>query len=49
MIIPDELWEEINPTYEIGAGILCPTCIANGLCFINKRYNNNNLYLLKGE
>lgn len=27
MDIPDHLWEEINPTYHEGSGLLCPTCI----------------------
>lgn len=26
--IPDEVWEQINPTYHEGSGILCVTCIA---------------------
>ena len=37
-IIPDELWELINPTYHEGAGLLCPTCIANRLRHIGKWY-----------
>jgi len=40
MIIPDELWEKINPTYHKGAGLLCPTCIANRLNFIDEWYKN---------
>lgn len=35
MIIPDDLWELINPTYHEGAGLLCPTCIANRLDHIH--------------
>ena len=31
MLISSEMWEKINPTYHIGAGILCPTCIAKRL------------------
>ncbi len=38
MIIPDKLWEKINPTYHKGAGLLCPTCIANRLDFIDEWY-----------
>jgi len=30
-VIPDVLWERINPTYHEGSGILCPTCIAKRL------------------
>ncbi len=39
MMIPDELWELINPTYHKGAGLLCPTCIANRLNYLGKWYN----------
>lgn len=35
MVISDELWEVINPTYHIGAGLLCPTCIARRLKLAN--------------
>lgn len=38
MIIPNELWELINPTYHKGAGLLCPTCISNRLDFLGKWY-----------
>jgi len=31
MVIPDIFWEKINPTYHVGAGLLCPTCIVNRL------------------
>jgi hypothetical protein len=31
MVIPDELWERINPTRHKGAGLLCPTCISKRL------------------
>ena len=41
MIIPNDLWELINPTEHKGAGILCPTCIANRLNHINKWYETN--------
>jgi len=46
LIIPDELWDEINPTYREGAGILCPTCITNRLNHIGKWYKHN-LYILE--
>ena len=39
MIINDELWELINPTFHNGAGILCPTCIANRLNYIGRWYD----------
>jgi hypothetical protein len=39
MIIPDDFWELINPTYHKGAGILCPTCIANRLNYLDKWYS----------
>lgn len=35
MVISDELWEKINPTYHKGAGLLCPTCISIRLKNIN--------------
>lgn len=38
MIIPDEDWEKINPTFHEGAGILCATCIANRLNSIGEWY-----------
>ena len=31
MVIPDDLWERINPTYDEGEGLLCPTCICKRL------------------
>ena len=46
MVVSDDVWEEINPTYHKGAGILCPTCIANRLNHIDKWYKTN-LFLLK--
>lgn len=39
MIIPDHLWEKINPTYYEGAGILCPTCICKRLDELGLLYN----------
>jgi len=41
MIIPDELWEKINPTHVDGAGLLCPTCIANRLDYLGLWYSDN--------
>lgn len=54
MIIPDELWEVINPTHLVdvlhqqyeGAGLLCPTCIARRLHHHGLWYNLE-LYKLK--
>lgn len=46
MIIPDNLWEEINPTFHQECGILCPNCIVNRLNYIGKWYENE-LYILK--
>ena len=45
MIIPDNLWEKINPTIHKGGGILCPTCIVNRLHYIDCWYNDD-LYVL---
>ena len=28
VIVPDDVWEIINPTYHEGAGLLCIQCIA---------------------
>jgi hypothetical protein len=39
MIIPDDLWKLINPTHHEGAGLLCPTCIANRLDYLDKWYD----------
>lgn len=38
MMIPENLWEEINPTYHEESGLLCPTCIASRLDYIGKWY-----------
>lgn len=27
LLISNEIWEKINPTYYEGAGLLCPNCI----------------------
>lgn len=45
MVIPDEIWESINPTFHDGAGLLCPTCSANRLNYLGKWYANN-LFIL---
>jgi hypothetical protein len=45
MLVPDKLWKKINPTIYKGAGILCPTCIANRLDYINCWYDDN-LFIL---
>ena len=29
LMVSDEVWEQINPTYEKGKGELCPTCIGH--------------------
>lgn len=34
LTISDDLWEQINPTYHKGAGLLCPTCTAKRLAKI---------------
>lgn len=34
LIISDDLWEQINPTYHEHAGLLCPTCICNRITLI---------------
>ena len=31
LVIPNIVWEKINPTHHKGAGILCPTCISKRL------------------
>lgn len=45
MMIPDELWERINPTEHEGAGILCPTCIARRLNYLGLWYKDD-LFIL---
>jgi len=39
MVIPDELWALITPSQHKEGGLLCPTCIASRLDFINKWYD----------
>lgn len=39
-VIPNDIWEQINPTYHVGAGILCANCIMArleflGICGVN--------------
>jgi hypothetical protein len=46
MIIPDEIWEKINPTYHKGAGLLCLTCMANRLNHLGLWYETG-LYKFK--
>lgn len=46
MMIPDDLWERINPTEHEGAGILCPTCIARRLDHLGLWYKDD-LFKLK--
>jgi hypothetical protein len=29
--VPNDIWEQINPTYHTGAGILCPNCMLQRL------------------
>ncbi len=40
MVIPDDLWEKINPTHHEGAGLLCPTCIAKRLDMLGLWYDH---------
>ena len=46
MVIPNELWEQITPSQCKEGGLLCPTCIANRLRFINKWYETG-FYILR--
>lgn len=39
MVIPNDLWEKINPTEHEGSGILCPTCIVNRLNYLSLWYD----------
>lgn len=34
VVVPNEIWERINPTYHKSAGILCFNCIATRLDFL---------------
>ena len=40
MVIPEDLWEKISPSYE-GGGLLCPTCIANRLSYLGFWYKDD--------
>lgn len=31
LVVSDSIWEQINPTYVKGAGLLCPNCIGDRL------------------
>lgn len=31
-VVPNNVWEQINPTYHTGVGILCINCIAVRCC-----------------
>jgi len=46
MVVPDDVWEKISPTHWQGAGLLCPTCMANRLDFIGEWYEKG-FFLLK--
>jgi hypothetical protein len=46
MTISDEYWEKINPTEHKGAGLLCPTCIANRLNYLGLWYKETKKHLL---
>jgi hypothetical protein len=46
MVLPNELWELINPSQYKGSGLLCPTCIANRLNYIGKWYETG-FYILR--
>lgn len=49
MVIEDDLWEQINPTHHKGAGLLCPTCIANRLNEIGSGIVTATIFCIKGE
>ena len=34
MVVPDDIWELINPTYHKECGLLCPTCMAVRLSYV---------------
>jgi hypothetical protein len=45
MIVPNDIWEKINPSPYEGGGLLCPTCIANRLHYLDLWYGKiQNLY-----
>lgn len=41
MVVPNDIWELISPTNFKGAGLLCPTCMANRLAFLDLWYGNH--------
>ena len=45
MVIPNDLWELINPSKYKGSGILCPTCTVSRLDHIDRWYDFMNFYL----
>lgn len=49
MIIPDDLWEKINPSIHKGAGILCPTCITKRLSYLGLWYVPITLFKERNE
>ena len=46
LIIPNHLWELINPTHHEEAGLLCPTCIANRLNYLGEWYKDNFFWMV---
>jgi len=46
LIIPNYLWELINPTQHEDAGLLCPTCIANRLNYLGEWYKDNFFWMV---
>ena len=40
MLVSDETWKEISPTGNEG-GVLCPTCIARRMDYLNLWYTEN--------
>jgi len=37
IIISNNMWELINPTYHKGAGLLCPNCVQNRLTILKRK------------
>lgn len=46
MVIPNDLWELITPSPHKEGGLLCPTCIANRLDYLDKWYEGD-LFVLR--
>lgn len=40
--VDDDVWEQINPTYHEGAGLLCQACIENRISNIKKYSRERN-------